>query len=213
MSGRLYTYFRSSAAYRVRIALALKGMDWTPQAIHLRRGEQAGPDFRKVNPLGLLPVWEADDLRLAQSLAIVEYLDEIRPAPPLLPGDARQRAEIRAFAQTIACDIHPLNNLRVLGRLRSAFGAGDEAVTAWIRGWIAPGLSALEAMLGSDHARRFCYGDGPTLADICLVPQLYNARRYGLDLAPYPILTRIDAHCRTEPAFLAAAPERQPDLE
>jgi maleylpyruvate isomerase len=213
VSARLYTYFRSSAAYRVRIALALKGIAWTPQAVHLRKGEQGRPDFRKINPLGLLPVWQDGDLRLAQSLAIIEYLDEIRPEPLLLPGDARRRAQIRAFAQTIACDIHPLNNLRVLNRLCGEFGAADEAVNAWVRGWIEQGFAALEAMLGSGHAQRFCYGDRPTLADICLVPQVYNARRYDVDLAPYPALSRIDANCRTLSAFLAAAPERQPDFE
>jgi maleylpyruvate isomerase len=213
MTARLYTYFRSSAAYRVRIALGLKGLDWAPQPVHLRKGEQAAPEFRAINPAGLVPVWAEGDFRLAQSLAIIEYLDEIRPAPPLLPGDARQRAQIRAFAQVIACDIHPLNNLRVVNRLRDDFGAADDAVKAWTRGWIEPGFAALEVMLGRAHVARFCYGDRPTLADVCLVPQVYNARRFDVDLAAYPNLVRIDAACRGEPAFLAAAPERQPDFE
>jgi maleylpyruvate isomerase len=213
MSARLFTYFRSSAAYRVRIALALKGIAWAPQAVHLRKGEQAAPEFREINPAGLVPVWQEGDFRLSQSLAIIEYLDEVRPNPPLLPGDPRRRAQIRAFAQVIACDIHPLNNLRVLARLRRELDAADDAVNAWIRGWIERGFAALEAMLGRDHGSRFCYGDRPTLADVCLVPQVYNARRYDVDLVAYPNLVRIDASCRSEPDFLTAAPERQPDFE
>jgi maleylpyruvate isomerase len=214
MNAALYTYFRSSAAYRARIALALKGVAYTPEFVDLLKGEQTEAPFKSVNPAGLVPFWQEDAFRLSQSLAIIEYLDEVRPEPPLLPGDAKARAQIRAFSLMIACDIHPLNNRRVLNRLKQHLGADDLAVSTWIAEWISRGFAALETMLGgSSHKDRFCFGETPTLADVCLVPQVYNARRYNVDLAAYPTLTRIDETCRAEPAFRAAAPERQGDFE
>jgi maleylpyruvate isomerase len=208
----LWGYWRSSAAYRVRIALNLKGVTVDHQTVHLRHGEQRGEAFHAINPVGLVPVYEVDGWRLTQSLAIIEYLEETYPAPSLLPGDARRRASIRALALDIAADIHPIGNARVLAWLTELHGADAEARAAWNRHWIARGFAAIEARLAST-AGRLAFGDEPTLADICLVPQVYNARRFGLDLAPYPIITAIDAQATALPAFAAAAPERQPDAE
>lgn len=211
----LYGYWRSSAAYRVRIALALKGLGYTHAPVHLVRdgGEQHKDAYRALNPQGLVPCLVDGAAVLTQSLAIIEYLEETYPAtPPLLPADAAGRARVRAIAQAIACDIHPLGNLRVLKALESRFGADETQRGEWVRHWIATGFAALEAMLaGSAATGRHCHGDMPTLADVCLVPQVYNARRWQLDLAPYPTLERIDAVCRALPAFQAAAPEAQPD--
>ncbi len=207
---KLYTYFRSSAAYRVRIALNLKGLTPEQRAIHLTKdgGEQHQPGFRALNPQGFVPALEVDGTVLGQSLAIIEYLDETHPEPPLLPGTALERARIRAFALAIACDIHPLNNLRVLRHLKRALGQED--TDGWSRHWIEEGFAALEAQAKAT-AGAFCFGDRPTLADVCLVPQMTNARRVHTDLTPYPTLLRIDTHCRTLEPFAAAAPERQPD--
>ena len=207
---RLYGFWRSSAAYRVRIALALKGVEWESVAVDLPADGQRRPDFLALNPQALVPALEDGGAVLAQSLAILEYLEETRPEPALLPAGAAARAEIRRLAAMVACDIHPLGNLRVLRYLRSDLGADEAAVTAWIHHWIGEGFRAMEALLAG-RAGRFCHGDAPTLADVCLVPQMYNARRFGLDLAPYPTLVRVDAACTALPAFAAAAPEAQPD--
>jgi maleylpyruvate isomerase len=207
---RLYGNWRSSAAYRARIALNLKGLAYESVPVNLRGGEQNGAGYRARNPEGLVPLLEDDELRLRQSLAIIEWLDETHPDPPLLPAEPAARAEVRAIALAIACDIHPLNNLRVLQYLERELGHGEDDRMRWYRHWIACGLGALEAQL-EGRSGTFCHGERPTLADICLVPQMYNGRRYGCDLEPYPMLRRIDEHCRALPAFAAAAPERQPD--
>jgi maleylacetoacetate isomerase len=213
---RLYDYFRSSAAYRVRIALNLKGI--TPDArthVHLRMGSQRAQDYLALNPQGLVPALALDDGRvLTQSLAIIEYLEETHPEPRLLPQDPAERARVRAIALQIACDIHPLDNLRVLNYLIGTMGASREQKDGWYRYWIDVGFEALEKSLARDSATgRFCHGDHPTLADICLVPQIANARRFDIDLSPYPTLIRIEAACNALPAFAEAAPARQPDAE
>lgn len=211
MSDRaLYGYWRSSAAYRVRIALALKGLDYTTRVIDLRTDAQAGVGFRLLNPQGLVPLLIDGDVALNQSLAIVEWLDETYPSPPLLPGDARQRARIRAAAQIVACDIHPLGNLRVLRYLKNPLGHDQAVIDDWARHWIELGLASLEE-LAEGHDDPCLFGAAPTLADICLVPQLYNARRVQADVARFPRLGAIDRHLNALPAFQAARPERQPD--
>ena len=213
---KLYDYFRSSAAYRVRIALELKGVK--PQErtfVHLRMGNQRAQDYLALNPQGLVPALALDDGRvLTQSLAIIEYLEETHPEPPLLPAEASARARVRAIALSIACEIHPLNNLRVLNYLIGTLGVAKEQKDGWYRYWIDVGFEALERTLSRDAATgRFCHGDRPTLADVCLVPQLANARRFSIDLSPYPTLTRIESQCVALPAFANAAPARQPDAE
>jgi len=213
---RLYSFFRSSAAYRVRIALSLKGLDYDYLPVHLSRGggEQLRPEFLRVNPQALVPVLEDGELLLSQSLAIMEYLDEVHPEPPLLPKTAAERARVRALAQTIACEIHPLNNTRVLNYLAGIVGAGDDTRNAWYRHWVAEGFKSLEARLAGNPATgRFCHGDVPGIADCCLVPQMFNARRFNCELAPYPTLVAIDRSCQALEAFQRAAPERQPDAE
>ena len=213
---KLYSFFRSSAAYRVRIALNLKGLAYDYLPVHLTRGggEQWRPEYRKVNPQALVPVLEDEGHALAQSLAIMEYLDETRPEPPLLPKTPAERARVRALAQGIACEIHPLNNTRVLAYLTGTAKLTEDARNAWYHHWIATGFQALEARLAGDPATgRFCHGDAPGLADCCLVPQVANARRFKCDLAPYPRLVAIDGNCRALDAFQKAAPERQPDAE
>ena len=212
---RLYDYFRSSAAYRVRIALNLKGLAPAREFIHLRNNVQRSDNYLAVNPQGLVPALETDDgTVLTQSLAIIAYLDETHPAPPLLPATPVERARVRGIALEIACDIHPLNNLRVLQYLKNTLGTSDEQKDGWYRYWIDVGLEALEARLAGDPATgRFCHGDAPTLADICLVPQLANARRMNIDVAPYPTLVRIEAAANALPAFADAAPSKQPDAE
>lgn len=213
---RLYTYFRSSAAYRVRVALNLKGLAWEAVPVHLLRGggEHHQPDYLALNPNGLVPALDDDGLLLTQSLAIIEYLDEIHPEPALLPGDAAARARIRAIAQTIACDIHPINNLRVLRYLTRELGATEAQKTAWYRHWTELGLAAVESMLTNDtRTGVFCHGDSPTLADCCLVPQVFNARRFACDLSAMPTLLRIVERCEAMEAFRLAAPEHQSDAE
>ena len=212
---KLYDYFRSSAAYRVRIALNLKGVAPERAFVHLRRGAQRDADYLDLNPEGLVPLIMTDDgAVLTQSLAIVEWLDETHPAPPLLPGTPVERARVRSLALAIACDIHPLNNLRVLKYLTGTLGATDAARDAWYAHWCEVGLRALETRLAREPATgRFCHGGAPTLADVCLVPQLANARRVDLDLAQFPTLLRIEAACVALAAFAAAAPARQPDAE
>ena len=211
---KLYGYFRSSAAYRCRIALNLKGL--TPQyiSVHLRRGDQRASDYQELNPQGLVPSLHIGGRVIAQSLAIIEWLNETCPDPPLLPGDALARAENRAFALAIACDIHPLNNLRVLKYLKSVLHQDQAAIDAWYRHWVELGLASCERVLQKDGWRGpYCFGESPTLADICLVPQLYNSRLFGSDLSACPTLVAIDEVCTAHPAFAAAAPDRQPDAE
>jgi maleylacetoacetate isomerase len=213
---KLYSYFRSSAAYRVRIALDLKGLPYETVPVHLTRGggEQLAPGYRKLNPQALVPVLEDGALVLTQSLAIIEYLDETRPQVPLLPKDPVARARVRALALAVACDLHPLNNLRVLNYLTGPMGLTNDARQTWYRHWIAEGLGALEASLAGDRETgRFCHGDAPGLADCCLIPQLANAHRFKCDVAPYPTLLRIEANCQALEAFRRAAPEKQPDAE
>ena len=213
---KLYSFFRSSAAYSVRIALNLKGLPYEYSPVHLSRGggEQLRPEFRSVNPQALVPVLQDGDRLLSQSLAIIEYLDEVHPDPPLLPTTPADRARVRALAQTIACEIHPLNNTRVLNYLTGVAGVGDDAKNSWYRHWVAEGFKALEARLaGSPATGKFCHGDTPGIADCCLVPQVFNARRFKCDLSPYPTLVAIDGQCRALAAFQRAAPERQPDAE
>jgi maleylacetoacetate isomerase len=212
---KLYDYFRSSAAYRVRIALNVKGVAPERVFVHLRRGAQRADDYLAVNPQGLVPALATDEGDvLTQSLAIIEWLDETHPQPPLLPADAAGRARVRSLAQAIACDIHPLNNLRVLNYLTGTLGATEAQKDGWYRYWCDVGLEALETRVARERSTgKFCHGDEPTLADICLVPQLANARRVDLDLALYPTLLRIESACAALPAFANAAPARQPDSE
>jgi maleylacetoacetate isomerase len=211
---RLYSYWRSSAAYRVRIGLNLKGLPYELHPVHLLRdgGEQHTPEFRTTNPQGLVPVLEHGQRMMRQSMAILEYLDEVWPDRALLPSTARDRQRVRALAQLVACDIHPLNNLRVLQYFEREWHVPQPERDEWVRHWIRTGLEAFEAML-DDHPStgRFCDGDTPTLADCCLVPQLYNARRFGVDVERYPTIARIEQACLELPEFDAARPERQPD--
>jgi maleylacetoacetate isomerase/maleylpyruvate isomerase len=213
---KLYTFFRSSASYRVRIALNLKGLDYEQSPIHLRRGggEQLSAAYRAVNPQALVPALEDNGKILTQSLAIIEYLDETHPDPALLPRDPAERALVRSMAMIIACEVHPIQNLRVLNYVKKEYGQSDEQVNRWAQHWIDLGLTALEQTIAA-QARRgdFCHGDSPTLADICLVPQLGNARRYGCDLAKYPAILRVEKNCLALSAFANAAPEKQPDAE
>ena len=212
----LYSYFRSSAAFRVRIALNLKGIAPDYQFVHLLKdgGQQHAPGYRAVNPQELIPTLIHDGHTIGQSLAIIEYLDEVKPEPPVLPRDAAGRARVRQLADMVACDIHPVNNLRVLLHLRDDFGASEEKRAAWQRHWISLGFAAIETLLaGSRQTGRYCHGDTPTLADICLIPQLANARRVNLDLSPYPTILRIEQTALAHPAFAAALPAAQPDAE
>ena len=209
---KLYNYFRSSAAYRVRIALNLKSMPYEYLPVHLVKGEQRNEPYRALNPQALVPLLVDDGEQITQSMAIIEYLDEKVPDPPLLPATPEARARVRSIAQAIACDIHPLNNLRVLKYLTGTLGASEDAKNAWYRHWVELGLAALEAQLAADkRTGMFCHGATPTLADICLVPQLANARRSSIAIDPYPTLGRIESRCLALDAFARAAPDRQPD--
>jgi len=203
----LHDYFRSSAAYRVRIALRLKGIEHDSVSVDLRTGAQKDEAYRALNPQGFVPMLEIDGHRLTQSLAIIAYLDATRPDPPLLPTDPADQAHVRAMALTIACDIHPLNNLRVLRYLEHELGHDEPTRNRWYAHWIAEGLSALE-QLAAPRAGRFLFGDTPTIADICLVPQLYNARRFDVPLDAYPTLLRTDANATSLEPFAAAHPDR-----
>jgi maleylacetoacetate isomerase len=203
----LYGYFLSSAVYRVRIALGLKRLPHEFREVHLRRGDQAGPAFRAVNPQGLVPALDVGGRVLTQSLAIVEWLEESFPEPPLLPADRDVRARVRAFAQVIACDVHPLQNLRVLRYLKRRLGQDEEGLNAWAAHWVGEGLAACEALLEREPAAEFAFGAAPGLAEVCLVPQMFSAERFGVDLAAYPRLARVRAACEALPAFAAARPD------
>jgi len=209
---KLHGYFRSSASYRVRIALNLKGLGAEHLTHHLRRGEQRDPAYLAINPQGLVPTLQDDrGTILIQSLAIIEWLDETHPTPPLLPKDPVRRAQVRAFAQVIACDTHPIQNLKVLSRLRE-LGVSEEQVTGWAAWANREGLSACETLIANEDGP-FCFGEAPTIADLCLVPQLANARRFGVDVAAFPRLIKAEAAAKNLKAFVDAAPERQPDAE
>jgi len=216
MARILYTYFRSSAAYRVRIAMNLKGLDAEHVFIHLNRhgGEQFGGAFRAINPQAMVPVLSEEGVQISQSLAIMEYLDEVYPKVPLLPPSPADRAFVRQLSLGIACDIHPINNLRVLKYLTGSMAISEEKKSEWIAHWITLGLEAIEAQI-QQHGRTgaFCLGDTPTMADCCLVPQVFSAQRFNVDLSGCPTLTAIFNRCQALPAFAAAAPSRQPDAE
>ena len=208
---KLHGYFRSSASYRVRIALNLKGLNAEHLPHHLRKGEQCAPAYLAINPQGLVPTLEEANEILTQSLAIIEWLDETHPSPPLLPADPLRRAKVRAFAMALACDTHPVQNLKVLARLRQ-LGLPEDEVTAWAAWANREGLAACETLIAAE-AGPFCFGSAPTIADLCLVPQLANARRFGVDVAAYPRLLKAETAAKSLKAFADAAPERQPDAE
>ncbi|HYM36208.1 MAG TPA: maleylacetoacetate isomerase [Steroidobacteraceae bacterium] len=213
---KLYSYFRSSAAYRVRIALNLKGVKYDYVAKHLTKngGEQKAEDYLAINPQGFVPALEHNGALITQSLAIIEYLDEAFPTPNLLPKSTVDRAVVRAMSLLIACDIHPLNNLRVLNYLKSSLQQSSDAIGEWYKHWIAEGFIALETLIAKhSKAGRYCCGDSVTTADVLLVPQVANSRRYQMDLSPYPTLKKVTTHLESLPAFLAARPEVQPDAE
>jgi maleylpyruvate isomerase len=213
---KLYSYFRSSAAYRVRIALNLKGLSYETVPVHLLRdgGEHLKPDYRALNPDAILPTFIDGDEVMNQSLAIIEYLDETYRDPPLLPGSAADRAFIRSIALQVACEIHPLDNLRVLRYLKHELSVADDAKNAWYRHWVESGFASLETRLAGDaRVGTFCFGDTPTLADLCLVPQMSNARRFNIDVSRYPTIVRIVDHAEQLDAFQRAAPAQQPDAE
>lgn len=212
----LYSYWRSSAAYRVRIGLNLKGLDYNLEPVHLVRdgGEQHSDAYQALNPQHLVPTLLHGERRLTQSLAILEYIDECWPKPALLPADVRGRARVRALAQLVASDIHPINNLRVLQYLKREMGIEQPAIDGWMHHWMREGFTAMESMLAtSTETGTFCHGESPTLADCCLIPQVFNARRFALDLSPYPEITRIEANAIALAEFDAARPENQPDAE
>lgn len=211
---KLYTYFRSGAAFRVRIALGLKGLAYEPVFIHLAKGEHRKPEYGKVNPQALVPTLVLDDgTRIAQSIAIIEYLEETHPAPALLPKNAKDRARVRSLSNLVASEIHPLNNLRVLQHLKRELAQNEEQINVWYRHWIADGLGRFEAELASGRKGTFSYGDTPTMADCCLVPQIFGAKRYNCDLAPYPTTVRVFEQCMKLDAFDRAQPAKQPDAE
>ena len=208
----LYGYFRSSTSYRTRIAMNLKGLDYDYIAVNLAQDEQLKSEFLALNPQGLVPVLQADDLLLFQSPAILEWLEEVYPENPLLPKDAAGRMQVRALSAMIGCDIHPLNNRRVLQYLRNELSVDEAEVIKWCNRWISEGFAALEKRLVADKTRgKFCYGDSPSFADCYLIPQVSSARRFEVDLNPYPNIVQIDAHCRTLKAFADADPMQQPD--
>jgi len=209
---KLYHSARSSAAYRVRIALACKGLPYESRMLNMQAMQHAGPQYRSVNPAALVPSLDIGGQILTQSLAIIEYLEETHPQPPLLPADPLDRAYVRAVSQLIACEIHPLNNLRALDFVRTSYAQDEEGIRAWYRHWIADGFSKLESLLERERRHgRYCCGDRISMADCCLVPQVANARRYACDLTPYPGLVRISDACVQLPAFIEASPESQKD--
>ncbi|MGP5119219.1 maleylacetoacetate isomerase [Psychrobacter alimentarius] len=208
----LYGYFRSSTSYRTRIAMNLKGLDYDYIAVNLAQDEQLEASFQSINPQGLVPVLQADDLLLYQSPAILEWLEDIYPDTPLLPKDAAGRMQVRALSAIIGCDIHPLNNRRILQYLRNELSVDEEVVLAWCNRWMKEGFDALEKRLANDKTRgKFCYGNHPTFADCYLIPQVSSARRFKVDLSAYPNIIEIDTHCRTLKAFADADPMVQPD--
>lgn len=209
---RLHGYWRSTASYRVRIALNLKGVDHAHVLHDLRGGEQRSPEYLSINPQGLVPTLEIDGEAIAQSLAIMEWLDERYPDPPLLPPNLRDRAIVRSMAAVVCADIHPLNNLRVLRALRDDLAASEEQVQQWMARWIDAGFATLEQMIAR-HGKGFAVGDKPTMADCCLVPQVYSARRFGVDLSPYPHIRAVDEIAQRHPAFAKAHPDRQADAD
>jgi maleylpyruvate isomerase len=209
---KLYGYYRSSASYRLRIILGLKKIDWENHPVHLAKGEQLSPEFRTINPMGLVPVLDTGESILSQSPAIAEYLEEMYPEPSLLPASSVARAQVREMLNTIGCEIHPLQNLRVLKYLRAEYGQDDDGVAAWCREWIAQGFTAFENLaMGRSVSKQYSFGDSLSLADVWLVPQVYNARRFGLDLTSYPVISSVDAHCQELTAFADAHPDKQPD--
>ncbi len=211
---RLYTYFRSGTSHRVRIALNLKGLAYESVPVHLLKGEQRQADYRALNPQGLLPLLDDGDVRVSQSLAIIEYLDRTRPDPPLLPADPAGQARVRSLALTVACEMHPLANLRVLRYLKAPLGLDQPTRDAWSRHWMDEGFAALERRLATEpETGRFCHGDTPTLADVCLVPQVVSAERWATDLTPYSTVRRIHSACMELDAFVRAMPANQPDAE
>jgi maleylacetoacetate isomerase len=211
---KLYGYFRSSASYRVRIALAMKGLDYEQASIHLAKGRQYSPEFSEVSPQNLVPVLEHDGRRLYQSLAIINYLDEKFPQPPLLPIDAVERNRVRSLALISACEIHPLNNTRVLAYLTETLKLTDEQKTGWYHHWVTVGFMALEKRLATENETgKFCHGDTPGFADITLVPQVANANRFKVDLDPFPVIRRINENCLALEPFKKAMPQNQPDAE
>mgnify|MGYP000159196413 CR=1 FL=1 len=213
---KLYDYFRSSAAYRARIALNLKGLEYDSIPVHLTRGggEQFGSDYSAVNPQHLVPALVDGDLTVNQSMAIIEYLDEVYPDPAILPRDAAGRAHVRALAQIVACDIHPVNNLRIRKYIVEELGCSEDQRDTWMRHWITKGFEAYEAFLAAQPNRgRFSYGDTPSMADICLIPQIFNARAAKADLDPFPLIRAVDEACQALPAFQNAHPSKQPDSE
>jgi maleylpyruvate isomerase len=213
---KLYNYFRSSAAYRVRIALNLKGVTWEHVGVHLLKGEQRSPEYLKLSPAGLVPSLVDDDANVVtQSLAMIEYLDDLFPDhAPLLPADSLARAQVRALSLALACDVHPLNNARVLAYLTKELSVSEAQKSAWIAHWISLGLAAFEQSLAqSKSCGKFCRGDTPTMADCVLVPQVFSARRFKVDVAAYPLVAAIDARCNELPEFQAAHPSKQPDFQ
>ncbi len=211
MRMKLHNYFRSSSSYRVRIALNLKGLPFDYLPVHLAKGEHLQPPFQSLSPDGLVPVLETEGHRLSQSLAIVEFLEETHPSPALLPTDPWGRARVRALAQTIACEIHPINNLRILKYLTGPLGVSEADKLAWIHHWVTTGLTAVERLLSDPQTGDFCHGNQPGLADLCLVPQVFNAQRFDVPLAAFPKVMRIHDRCQDLPAFAQAHPSRCPD--
>ncbi|MGO1743585.1 MAG: maleylacetoacetate isomerase [Psychrobacter sp.] len=209
---KLYGYFRSSTSYRTRIAMNLKGLDYDNITVNLAQDKQLETEFKAINPQGLVPVLQADDLLLYQSPAILEWLEEVYPESPLLPKDAAGRVQVRAISAMIGCDIHPINNRRILQYLRNELSVDEEKVMDWCNRWMSEGFTALEKRLAQDKTRgKFCYGDSPTFADCYLIPQVSSAQRFKVDLSPYPNIVEVDTHCRTLKAFADADPMMQPD--
>jgi maleylpyruvate isomerase len=209
---KLHTFFRSGTSHRTRIALNLKGLSFESVAVDLRKNEHSGAAFKALNPQGLVPVLDVDGQLLIQSVAIIEWLEERYPTPALLPAGANDRARVRALAGIVGCDIHPVNNKRILDTLRATFGADEAAINAWCATWISAGFDAIEALLQADTSRGdFCFGNTPGLADVYLIPQVESARRFKVDLTPYPAICAVDAACNALPAFARAAPGAQPD--